>query len=109
MGWETERNKKGAQWRWDLTYHAIGEQRLVETSRDHKGSYSPSYELWNSQITRAFQANFEIYTGMENFGNYRQINPIIGAENPFDADFDTSQVYAPIFGRMIYAGLRWNL
>lgn len=109
MGWETERNKKGAQWRWDLTYHAIGEQRLVETSRDIKGSYSPSYEIWNSQLSRAFQANFEIYAGMENFGNYRQINPIIGAENPFDADFDTSQVYAPIFGRMIYAGLRWNL
>jgi hypothetical protein len=46
---------------------------------------------------------------MENFGNNRQINPIIGVENPFGADFDSSQVYAPIFGRMIYAGLRWNL
>ena len=109
MGWETERNEKGAQWRWDLTYHAVGEQRLVETSRDFKGFYSPSYELWNSQLTRAFQTNFEIYAGVENFGNYRQINPIIGVENPFDADFDTSQVYAPIFGRMFYAGLRLNL
>ena len=109
LGWETKRNEKEAQWRWDLTYHGIGKQRLVETSRDVKGSYSESYSIWNSQITRAFQTNFEIYAGMENFGNYRQINPIIGVENPFGADFDTSQVYAPIFGRMIYIGLRWNL
>jgi outer membrane receptor for ferrienterochelin and colicin len=109
LGWETKRNEKEAQWRWDLTYHGIGKQRLVETSRDVKGSYSQSYGIWNSQITRAFQTNFEIYAGMENFGNYRQINPIIGVENPFGADFDSSQVYAPIFGRMIYAGLRWNL
>jgi len=109
LGWETKRNEKKAQWRWDLTYHGIGAQRLVETSRDVKGSYSESYGIWNSQITRAFQTNFEIYAGMENFGNYRQINPIIGVENPFGADFDSSQVYAPIFGRMIYAGLRWNL
>ena len=109
FGWETKRNEKEAQWRWDLTYHGIGRQRLVETSRDLKGSFSESYGIWNSQITRAFQTNFEIYAGVENFGNYRQINPIIGVENPFGADFDTSQVYAPIFGRMIYAGLRWNL
>ena len=109
VGWETERKSNGAQWRWDLTYHSIGAQRLVATSRDDKGSYSPSYGLWNSQLTRALKTNFEIYSGMENFGNYRQLNPIIGAENPFGADFDTSQVYAPIFGRMIYAGLRWNL
>ena len=109
LGWETKRNENEAQWRWDLTYHGIGKQRLVETSRDLKGSFSKSYGIWNSQITRAFQTNFEIYAGVENFGNYRQINPIIGVENPFGADFDTSQVYAPIFGRMIYAGLRWNL
>lgn len=109
MGWESERNSKGAQWRWDLTYHAVGEQRLVTTARDPQGSFSPAYGLWNSQLTRAVQTNFEIYAGLENIGNYRQNNPIIGADNPFGNDFDTAQVYAPIFGRMIYAGLRWNL
>ncbi len=109
MGWESERNVNGAQWRWDLTYHAVGEQRLVTTARDLQGSYSPAYGLWNSQLTRAVQTNFEIYAGLENIGNYRQNNPIIGADNPFGNDFDTAQIYAPIFGRMIYAGLRWNL
>lgn len=108
-GWETERKSNGAQWRWDLTYHAIGAQRLVTTSRDPVGSFSPSYGLWNSQLTRALKTNFELYTGIENLGNYKQLNPIVGADDPFGADFDTAQVYAPIFGRMIYLGLRWNL
>lgn len=109
MGWESERTSKGAQWRWDLTYHAVGKQRLVATARDLQGSFSPAYGLWNSQLTRALQTNFELYAGLENFSNYRQLNPIIGVDNPFGADFDTAQIYAPIFGRMIYAGLRWNL
>ena len=37
MGWESERKPKGSQWRWDLTYHAVGKQRLVSTSRDVNG------------------------------------------------------------------------
>ena len=42
-------------------------------------------------------------------GNYTQKRPIVDSENPFGPDFDTSQIYAPIFGRMFYVGLRWNL
>ena len=109
IAWETIRNEKGGQWRWDLTYHALGKQRLVNTSRDGNGSFSEAYGLWNSQLTKAITDKFEIYGGVENLGNYSQINPIIGAEDPFGIDFDTAQVYAPVFGRMLYAGLRWNL
>jgi len=109
LGWESERNNSEAQWRWDMTFHALGKQRLVSTQRDQQGSYSPAYGLWNSQLTRAFNATFELYAGVENLGNYKQIDPIIGAENPFGSTFDTAQVFAPVFGRMLYAGLRWNL
>jgi len=109
IGWESKRNKKQAQWRWDLTYHALGQQRLVSTQRDLAGSYTPAYGLWNSQITRAFTSKFELYAGVENLGDYKQLNPIIGAEDPFGINFDTAQVYAPVFGRMVYLGLRWNL
>jgi hypothetical protein len=42
-------------------------------------------------------------------GNYKQLNPIVGAEDPFGSTFDTSLVYAPIFGKMFYAGLRFKL
>ena len=109
LGWESKRNNEEAQWRWDLTFHALGKQRLVSTQRDTSGSYSPAYGLWNSQLTRAFNTTFEIYGGVENLGNYKQINPIIGVECPFGSTFDTAQVFAPVFGRMLYAGLRLNL
>ena len=81
----------------------------MSTIRDPEGSYSPSYGLWNSQITYAFTNKFEVYSGVENFGNFRQLNPIIAADDPFGINFDSAQVYAPIFGRMIYIGLRLNL
>ena len=109
FGWESKRNAKQAQWRWDLTCHALGKQRLVSNQRDPAGSYSPAYSLWNSQLPRAFSSKFELYAGIENLGNYKQLSPIIGVEDPFGINFDTAQIYAPIFGRMVYAGLRWNL
>ena len=109
FGWESKRNVKQAQWRWDLTCHALGKQRLVSNQRDPAGSYSPAYSLWNSQLTRAFSSKFELYAGIENLGNYKQLSPIIGVEDPFGINFDTAQIYAPIFGRMLYTGLRWNL
>ena len=109
LGWESRPNDKQSKWRWDLTLHTLGKQRLVSTIRDLEGSYAPAYGLWNSQLTHAFSSTFEIYVGAENMGNYKQLNPIIGIDNPFGINFDTSQIYAPIFGRMAYIGLRWNL
>ena len=100
---------KGSQWKWDLTINFIGDQRLVKTIRDTENLSSPKYNLLNSQITRVFSSKFEIYLGGENIGNYKQLNPIISSENPFSPNFDSSQIYAPIFGRMIYSGLRLKL
>tara|TARA_A100001011_G_scaffold162951_1_gene171424 strand:- start:24649 stop:26835 length:2187 start_codon:yes stop_codon:yes gene_type:complete len=108
LAWESVRNVKLGQWRWDLTYHALGKQRLVNTQRDIVGSYASAYGLWNTQLTRAFTGSFELYAGVENLGDYKQLNPIIGSEDPFGINFDTAQIYAPVFGRMFYAGLRWN-
>ena len=99
----------GSQWKWDLTINLIGDQRLVKTIRDAENLTSPKYNLINSQITRVFSNKFEIYLGAENIGNYKQINPIISSENPFSPNFDSAQIYAPIFGRMIYSGLRLKL
>ena len=99
----------GSQWKWDLTVNFIGDQRLVKTIRDAENLTSPKYNLINSQITRVFSNKFEIYLGAENIRNYKQINPIISSENPFSPNFDSAQIYAPIFGRMIYSGLRLKL
>ena len=64
-----------------------------------------------------FYFDFSIYAGVENALNYKQDRPIIAADyavesvsqTEFDQYFDASLVYAPIFGRMLYAGLRWNI
>ena len=109
LGWESKTNLTGKQWRWDLTYHHVGSQRLVYNLVDHPKGFSPSYTLWNSQLTRVFSKKFEIYLGGENIGNYRQLSPIIGANDPFGVDFDAAQVYAPIFGGMVYSGLRLKI
>jgi hypothetical protein len=50
-----------------------------------------------------------MYVGAENLGNYTQDKAILGNQNPFGANFDTSIVYAPIFGQMFYAGLRFKI
>jgi len=101
-------NETGKGWRADLTYHFVGEQRLAANPRDGQGFSAPAYGLWNAQLTRVFSPQFEIYLGGENLSNQRQANPVIGIDQPFGRNFDASLVYAPVFGRMIYAGLRFN-
>ena len=92
-----------------MTYHYVGAQRLVHNLVDRPKGFSPSYSLWNTQLTRVLSKKFELYLGGENVGNYRQRSAIIGANDPFGADFDAAQVYAPIFGRMVYFGLRLKI
>jgi hypothetical protein len=50
-----------------------------------------------------------MYIGGENIGNYKQENAILGEHNPFGTHFDTSIIYAPVFGQMYYAGLRFKI
>ena len=101
------------QWRFDFTYNWIGKQQLPTTktnpSNDQFPEFSPAYSLMNTQITRVFSSVFEVYIGGENIGNYTQSRAIIGNENPFGTSFDSSIVYAPIFGQMYYAGLRFTI
>lgn len=105
----TKINEAGSGWRADLTYHFVGEQRLPSNPRDGVAFSARAYGLWNAQFTRIFSPQFEVYLGGENLSNQRQTNPVIGVDQPFGRNFDASLVYAPVFGRMIYAGLRYNL
>jgi len=101
------------QWKFDFTYNWIGEQQLPNTqsnlNTDRLATFSPAYSLMNTQITRVFSPVFEVYVGGENIGNYTQSKAILGAANPFGMNFDSSIVYAPVFGQMYYAGLRFKI
>jgi outer membrane receptor for ferrienterochelin and colicin len=113
LEYETHLMKKGQQWKFDFTLNWLGKQQLPTTSsnpvNDRLPEFSPSFSVMNSQITRTFSKTFEVYFGGENIGNYKQDKAILGANNPFGANFDTSISYAPIFGQMYYAGLRYKI
>jgi outer membrane receptor for ferrienterochelin and colicin len=105
--------EKGKQWKFDFTWNWLGKQQLPNTrsnaAADSFSEFSPSFSLMNAQITRTFSSTFEVYVGGENIGNYTQDKAVLGADNPFGATFDTSIVYAPVFGQMYYAGLRFKI
>jgi hypothetical protein len=101
------------QWKFDATYNWLSEQRFSSTAANPEAfrlpEESPTVGTLNAQITRVFSPRFEVYLGGENITNVRQNNPILGAEDPFGPNFDTSFVYGPIFGSMYYAGLRFRI
>ncbi len=100
-------------WQFDLTTQWIGSQRIPNTSDSPSDFRQPergsSYFQVNAQVTKKFKGGWEVYLGGENLLNYRQDNPIVNAGNPFQEQFDAGLVYAPVLGRMIYAGFRFTV
>ena len=100
-------------WHFDYTLNFRGKQRIPDTGwlpeNFQLDSESPVYFLSNAQVRKIFNENFELYVGVENIFDYKQENPIISSFQPFSKSFDASIIYAPIFGRNIYAGLRYRL
>ncbi len=105
------------RWRFNGNVQWIGPQRLpgetafAETPIITSAPLifeSPSFVLATLQGTYVFSDLFEVYGGVENLGNYRQRQAILGAENPEVGYFDASRVYAPLTGVMPYVGLRFR-
>lgn len=113
LEYETHQKENGSQWKFDFTTNWLGKQQLPNTktnaAADSFPEFSPSFAVMNAQVTKVFSKTFEIYIGGENIGNYRQSKAVLGSENPFGTNFDTSIVYATIFGQMYYAGLRFKI
>ncbi len=99
-------------WQADLTYQWYGRKRLPDTDMNPQEyqlpTYSPDFSNINAQISRAFRWG-NVYLGSENLLGFRQKDPIINPENPFDSTFDASMTWGPIAGRMIYFGFRYKL
>ena len=113
LGYETTLTEKEGQWKFDYTLHTLGKQRLPNTDVNpleyRLGDFADGYSLMNAQVTKVFSKKLEVYLGGENLSNFRQNNPVLSAENPFGANFDTSIVFAPIMGRMFYGGFRYKI
>jgi outer membrane receptor for ferrienterochelin and colicins len=108
IGYETQNH----HWRFDYTLVWEGKKQLANTFTDEtygkQPAESPDFYVMHSQVTYVVK-NFEFYGGVENLLDYRQLHPIINANQPFSNSFDATQVWGPIEGRRIYAGLRYTL
>lgn len=97
------------KWQFDVTAQFNGSARIPSTEllpEEYKMlSNSPDYMILNAQVTKFFK-RWEIYVGGENLTNYTQHNPIIAADDPFGPYFDASNIWGPISGIKIYAGVR---
>jgi outer membrane receptor for ferrienterochelin and colicins len=113
ISYETDLQEKDAQWKLDITFNNIGKQRLPNTTSNpvqyQLAAYSDPYQLVNSQVTKVFSNKFEVYVGAENLTNVQQKNPILASDAPFGVNFDSTIVYQPVFGRAMYAGLRFKI
>ncbi|WOD44311.1 TonB-dependent receptor [Hwangdonia lutea] len=111
--YETNMKENGARWKFDTTFNWLGEQRFSSTTGNpiqyQLPENTPTLGTLNAQITKVFSPKFEVYLGGENITNVKQDNPILGANDPFGSNFDTTFVYGPIFGASYYAGLRFKI
>ncbi len=75
---------------------------------------SEPFAFQNLQITKTLKKDWKVFVGIQNLFNYtQQTSPLIGYNDPnnavgFSPYFDTSYAYAPIHGREIYIGVKWN-
>lgn len=113
MSYETLGPEFIKKWKFDATFNWLGDQRFSSTDNSpvqyQLPKRTPTLATLNAQVTKVFSSKFEVYLGGENITNVRQETPILGADDPFGTNFDTTFVYGPIFGSMYYAGLRYKI
>ena len=106
-------------WRFDFTTHYVGATKLAiatESESDMTGhddnqvknGMSPDYFTHNAQVTY-LTGPWEFYTGGENLSSFRQETPVHHASHPFEEGFDAANVWGPVMGVKIYAGLRFKV
>lgn len=99
-------------WQFDVTFQMNGGGRMPAPYALGNGAWSwqerfPAFGQLNAQVTRWFR-HWSIYVGGENLTGYKQKNPIIGANDPWNERFDPTLVWGPVHGTMFYAGIRVN-
>lgn len=104
-------------WKFDFTTQYVGKQKqpalYIDNSIQSSDAVitredSPSYFRLLGQITY-LTGKWEFYIGGENLNDFTQPDPVIAPDDPFSKNFDTSNAWGPVTGRMIYGGLRFAL
>lgn len=98
-------------WQFDVTLQLNGGGRMPKPYALADGSMSwnedfHAFEQLSAQVTRWFR-HFSVYIGGENLTGFKQKNPIVGADSPYKM-FDSTMIWGPVSGAMVYAGVRIN-
>ena len=110
------------KWQFDITAQFNGGGRMPDGFADYylnqiqsnqyyqQGNtlYYKWYPQLMAQITKYWRT-CSLYVGAENMTNFKQQNPVINAEQPYDTGFDASMAWGPLTGWKLYAGFRWAL
>jgi outer membrane receptor protein involved in Fe transport len=99
-------------WYGDVGGSLNGPKRLFERPQLNPmpippSSKTPAYALFNMQIRKSWNSGWDVYLGAENIGNFRQMDPIFTYAGT--GAIDASYSWGPSNGRMIYAGVRFEL
>lgn len=110
------------KWQFDLTAQFNGGGRMPDGfntyflktlgSNQYYEQNGTLYYKWYpqlmAQITKYWRT-CSLYVGAENMTNFRQENPVVGADSPYSPGFDASMAWGPITGWKVYVGFRWAL
>jgi outer membrane receptor for ferrienterochelin and colicins len=102
----------------DYSMNVYSPMPLPVLPNDYRPSSSPWYALHNVQMNRAFKWG-EIYLAAKNIFNFLPTDPLMRPFDPFDKSinvnnpngytFDTTYGYAPMQGRRLLIGIKWEL
>ena len=100
------------KWQFDVTLQLNGGGRMPTPYATADGFPSwparyKGYEQLSAQITRFFRF-WSIYVGGENITNFKQKIPVIGADDPWGPNFDSTLIWGPVHGTIGYIGIRLN-
>jgi outer membrane cobalamin receptor len=100
------------KWQFDVTWQLNGPGRIPSTINNPE-AYRMSdtfdaYQIINLQITKYFKT-WEVYGGVENLTDFRQMHAVIGGDQPFGEYFDSSMIWGPLHGRKVFIGFRYRI
>ncbi|MCX6223845.1 MAG: TonB-dependent receptor [Bacteroidia bacterium] len=100
------------KWQFDVTWQLNGPGRIPSTAGNPEAfrmaDTFEAYQIINLQITKYFRT-WEVYGGVENLTDFRQMHAVISGDQPFGEYFDSSIIWGPLHGRKIYLGFRYRI
>lgn len=103
---------KFEKWKFDLTSQVNGPARISPQDKmpgivRRNYEESPVFVVLSAQVQKKFKHNIDVYFGGENLLDFVQNDPLTEPFIPYHTHFDTTMIWGPITGRVIYGGLRY--